>query len=328
MKVIDMHCDTISQIREKRMKGEPCGLRKNSLQVDLEKMREGDYLLQNFALFVDLKQESDPLAAALQLADVYESSMEENQDIIWPVTCFEDLEAARAENMLAGMMTLEEGGILCGDPAILREFYRLGVRMMTLTWNYENDLGFPNLVSDSNDSLGPDTERGLKEAGFAMLAEMERLGIIVDVSHLSDKGFYDVLAHTEKPFVASHSNARALCPHTRNLTDDMIRKIGERGGVIGLNYCPVFLDTNPVYTENESSTALIARHARYITDLGGMEVLGLGSDFDGISGKLEMDHCGKLPYLYEALLEEGFSEREIEGIFHGNVLRVYREILS
>ena len=160
-----------------------------------------------------------------------------------------------------------------------------------------------------------------------MLFEMEELGIIPDVSHLSDSGFYDVYAHTTKPFVASHSNARALCKHTRNLTDDMIRKIGERGGVIGLNYCPVFLDDKEVYGDNESTVRLMAEHARYITDRGGMDVLGLGSDFDGIEGKLEMEDCSKLQLLYEALRHAGFTESETEKIFNGNVLRVYREIL-
>ena len=327
MKVVDMHCDTIAELRHKKQRGEAVSLYRNDLQIDIEKLKKGDYFLQNFALFINLKNEEDPLAAVLELADTFYGVMEENREHIRQVRSFSEIEAARREGRMAGLMTLEEGGFMHGNPALLRIMYALGVRMMTLTWNYENELGYPTFVDDDNRSGGADTEHGLKEAGYAMLFEMEELGIIPDVSHLSDSGFYDVYAHTTKPFVASHSNARALCKHTRNLTDDMIRKIGERGGVIGLNYCPVFLDDKEVYGDNESTVRLMAEHARYITDRGGMDVLGLGSDFDGIEGKLEMEDCSKLQLLYEALRHAGFTESETEKIFNGNVLRVYREIL-
>ncbi len=326
--VVDMHCDTLAELRRARLKGESAELRVNNLQVDLKRMREGGYLLQNFATFVDLHSEEDPLAAVLSLIDLFYEEAEKNRDIFVTVKSFADIRRAQAEGKVAGMLTLEESGFFHGDPGLLRDLYRLGIRMMTLTWNYENDLGYPNGVSPYNRCSGADTERGLKEAGIAILKEAERLGILPDVSHLSDKGFEDVLKHTKKPVVASHSNARALCPHVRNLTDEMIRRIGERGGVIGLNYCAAFLDTNPVYENNVSTAALMVKHARHITNVGGREVLGLGSDFDGISGNLEIDHCGRVPLLADALHEGGFTGREIEGILSGNVLRVYREVLG
>lgn len=159
------------------------------------------------------------------------------------------------------MLTVEEGGVCEGKVERLEHLYRLGVRMMTLTWNYPNEIGYPALdirkmaeerVHSAGKGQGEpsagmvpfhrraDMERGLTEKGREFVAEMERLGMVIDVSHLSDAGFYDVLRMTNKPFVASHSNARAIDPWVRNMTDDMIRKLSERGGVIGINFCPDF----------------------------------------------------------------------------------------
>ena len=153
---------------------------------------------------------------------------------------------------------------------------------------------------------------------------MEELGIIIDVSHLSDKGFYDVLKYTEKPFVASHSGSRSVCPVARNLSDDMIRLLSKRGGVTGVNYCSAFIEDG-----NEEFTSIdgILRHIRHIADVGGIDCVGLGSDFDGIGNRLEIKDCSGMPKLYEAL-KSYFSEEEIEKIFYKNVLRVYREALK
>lgn len=126
---------------------------------------------------------------------------------------------------------------------------------------------------------------------------MERLHMIVDVSHLSDRGFWDIAEHSTRPFAASHSNCRALAPHCRNLTDEMIRVMAEKGGLVGLNYCSGFLDDQPRPELCRSTTALMARHAAHFKQVGGIEIIGLGSDFDGIGGKLEMGDCSKLPLL-------------------------------
>ncbi len=339
MKVVDMHCDTISEIwysREHTGESEHQGivnsqeLRKNKLHIDLEKMEKGDYFLQNFAMFVNMGSGMDPLVSVLKLIDIFYEEMAKNQDKILPVKCWEDIERAKTEGKMAAMISLEEGQVTRADPAILRDLYRLGARMMTLTWNHENDLAYPNIVSKDVMHVFPCEsveDHGLKEKGIAIVEECERIGMILDVSHLSDGGFYDLYAHTKKPFVASHSNARALCRHCRNLTDDMIRKIGQRGGVIGLNYCGSFLEEADTEEACRSRVETMAKHARYITDVGGMDCLGLGSDFDGISRNLEMDDCSKLPLLERALAKEGFSTGEIEKIFSGNVLRLYRELL-
>ena len=339
MKVVDMHCDTISEIwysREHTGESEhqglegPQELRKNKLHIDLDKMEQGDYFLQNFAMFVNLGSGMDPLESVLKLIDIFYEEMEKNKDRILPVKCWADIERAKQEGKMAAMISLEEGQVTKADLGILRDLYRLGARMMTLTWNHENDLAYPNVVSQNVMSVfpcEPVTNKGLKEKGIALVEECEKIGMILDVSHLSDGGFYDLYAHTQKPFVASHSNARSLCRHCRNLTDDMIRKIGERGGVIGLNYCGSFLEEAENEDACKSRVETMAKHARHITDTGGMDCLGLGSDFDGISRNLEMNDCSKLPLLEQALYAEGFRRTEVEKIFHGNVLRLYRELL-
>ena len=155
--------------------------------------------------------------------------------------------------------------------------------------------------------LVPQTEKGLTGKGFAFLAEMERMHMIVDVSHLSDKGFWDIVEHGTRPFAASHSNCRALAPHTRNLTDEMIRALSERGGIAGLNYYAPFLDTDPTHPENCRSTVeLIAKHAGHYKQVGGAQMIALGSDFDGIDGPtswkmLPSCRCWRMPCARRAL---------------------------
>lgn len=330
MKVIDMHCDTISQIWYDRRENKELVLRKNDLHIDLQKMQKGDYLLQNFAMFVNLDSGMDPLQSVLDLIDIFYVEMEANNDLIGAVRTYQDMEQNRLAGKMSAMLTIEEGGVCKGDLGILRMLYRMGARMMTLTWNFENELAYPNQVPQDVEQVypfEPDMIHGLKERGFLFLEEMERLGIIVDVSHLSDAGFYDVYNHTKKPFVASHSNARALCGHCRNLTDDMIRKLAERGGITGLNYCAKFLDGANTPEEAKSRVADMVRHIAYLKNIGGIACIGLGSDFDGIGGDLELDNCSKLPILEVEMRKQGFHESEIEAVFYKNVWNLYKELL-
>ena len=212
----------------------------------------------------------------------------------------------------------------------LRDFYRLGARMMTITWNFPNELGFPNGKDESVSPARsvPDTEHGLTETGIAFVQEMERIGMIIDISHLNDRGIQDVFEHTKKPFVASHSNARHLCSHPRNLNDELLKAIGERGGVIGLNYYAYFLrdwkDGETVVSRAED----IVAHAKYIRDMAGIEALGLGSDFDGMNGELEIASPADMEKLEDVFKKNGFAESEIEKIFYKNVIRIYRELLG
>ncbi len=322
MKVVDMHCDTIGELWKAEKAGKPISLRSNSLHIDLEKMQKGDYLLQNFAMFVFLGREKDPLVNVLEMIDVYNRAMTENADIIGPVLKFEDIEKNSAAGKLSGMLTIEEGAVLKGNPYVVRSLYQLGVRMLTLTWNFENEIGYPNTIVKAKD-YDPSRHYGLKPAGIEIVREMNRVGMIVDVSHLGDNGFWDVVKYCDGPFVASHSNARAVCNHTRNMTDDMICALADKGGVMGLNFCGDFLNPN-----GKSRVEDMVRHAKHIINVGGSEILGLGTDYDGIDGDLELGHCDKMPLLAQEMERQGFSTEQIEKIFHGNVLRLYREVLK
>lgn len=316
MKIADMHCDTISALFAMENGKRSSNLRENGLHVDLQRMKEAGYLLQNFALFVNRKKCKDVTEYAKELLALYKRELAANADLIVPMTCYADLEKNQKAGKMSALLTLEEGAVLKGSPALLQEFFDAGVRMVTLTWNYPNELGFP-----SAGDLG-DAAFGLTECGREIVGTMEGMGVIVDVSHLSDAGFYDVAACTQKPFVASHSNARAVCPAKRNLTDDMIRVLGERGGVMGLNFYPDFLGEKTLGKLSD-----VTAHARHIVNVGGIDVLGLGSDFDGIDGNEELPGVQALPLLEDSFLKSGFKPSEVEKILSGNVLRVYKEVL-
>lgn len=349
MRIADMHCDTISELYKKRKAGSREGLAENEGHVDLRKLEAGKSLVQNFALFVNLGKTMSPWEDVLGMADLYHKELEANGSRIAPVFGYGDIERNRKEGKISALLTVEEGGVCEGKPERLEHLYRLGVRMMTLTWNYPNEIGYPALdirrmaeegVHNGGKRLGEepaadwvpfhrraDMERGLTETGREFVAEMERLGMIIDVSHLSDAGFYDVLRMTRKPFAASHSNARAVSPWVRNLTDDMIKKLSERGGVIGINFCPDFLEEVPEGEENPGSLEAVVRHVRHMINVGGIDCIGLGSDFDGIEGHKELPDFSYMPKLAEALEKSGLKEGEAEKICSGNVLRFYKELL-
>lgn len=331
MKIADMHCDTIAEILYSKKKGEAVKeLRSNDLHIDLEKMKKSDYLLQNFALFVNLGKREHPFEWCMELADTYYEELAKNEDVIRPVFTYEDILKNQKDGKMSAVLTIEEGGVIQGNPAFLRNFYRLGVRMLTLTWNYTNELGWPNALTPEGEHSRPgvpNTVNGLTPFGIEMLSEMESLGMVVDVSHLSDAGFYDVVKYAKKPFVASHSDARAVCPHIRNLTDDMIRKLAECGGVMGMNYCSEFLDPDYMTKERAVGTIdQIVQHILHIGNVGGYGCIGLGSDFDGIGPHRDLKDASFMPLLEDALWKAGLGHEEIEGIFYKNVLNVYKEV--
>lgn len=332
MKVVDMHCDTIAEIFYSQEDGGNAGLLKNSFQLDLERMEKGDYAVQNFALFTPLgrpRTENNPFAYGMRLLDVFYNEMEKNSDKISFVRSYQEIEDNMKNGKMSALLTLEEGGVCMGNVRLLRDFYRLGVRMMTLTWNFPNELGFPAKVTEGNlkGTLYEGEEFGLTEKGIEFVKEMERIGMIIDVSHLNDAGIWDVLKYTTKPFVASHSNAKRVCGHPRNLNDDLILAIAKRGGVIGLNYSSSFLRDWKEEEEEISKIEDMVKHVLYIKNLAGIDCIGLGSDFDGIDGKLEIASPEDLPLLEKAFCEAGLEESEIEKIFYKNVLRVYKDIL-
>lgn len=419
MKIIDMHCDTIHRIWQEnantnKILAEKWNLESNELMLNLDKMKNGGYSVQNFAMFIEaydnnvndsdtkdstdaecntdkiMKESTNQLkridcfARFNKLLDVFRKQMKLYEDRISMVTNISEIHENETKGKLSAFLTVEGGEACQGDIGKLHYLYEQGVRMMTLTWNFPNELGYPNIDMKKKifSPYVPDTENGLTETGIEFVKDMERIGMIIDVSHLSDAGFYDVYNNTEKPFVASHSNARKICPFVRNLTDDMIRKLGERGGVTGLNYCRDFLfrdeeikaidddildqliplgfedidmakrsnmnrigiyeiAMNRLKMNDISNAGLrsslekymnwtcekIAEHARHIVDVGGMGVLGLGSDFDGIPSYVGMPQADKLDHLAHALHKQGFTEEQIDDIFYNNVMRVYEDIL-
>lgn len=312
MRIADMHCDTISKLLSFQRQGKAQNLwNAQDCHVNLEKLRGSGYLLQNFALFVDLKQAADPLEEVLCLADLYWRELNNCRDFIAPVLYKSDLERNYRERKLSAVLTVEEGQVCRGNPAVLRTLFRLGVRMMTLTWNYPNCLAFPNGQSG-----------GLSPIGEEIVEEMEHLGMIVDVSHLGDDGFWQIARIAQKPFVASHSCCRSLCYHPRNLTDDMMREIAEHGGVIGINFYSRFLGT-----AEESRTEDIVRHIRHAADIAGFDAVALGSDFDGIDCQLQMKDSSGIGELVQEMERNGFTQDQIEAICWKNVYRVYQELL-
>lgn len=321
MKVIDMHCDTMYAILNNKDIDKNTNLKSNNLSIDIEKMKQGDYMLQVFAAYTDMKK-GDCLVNCLRTIDLFHNEIQKNKNEIRIVLNYSDILKNIEQKKISALLSIEEGACCKGDIGLLRNFYKLGVRMMTLTWNYENELGFPNEII--NDKLVLD--RGLKNTGFEFIEEMENLGMIIDVSHLSDAGFYDILNNTKKPFVASHSNARSICSHRRNMTDDMIKKLADRGGVMGLNFYSCFLNNN-ASDNNMAKIDDMIRHLKYIKNIAGVEVIGLGSDFDGINCQVEMKNASEIQILVEKMKKEGFTEYEIEHIFYKNVLNLFKEIL-
>lgn len=325
MKRIDFHCDTLTALKEHETLQDFSGM------INLQSLRDSDTLLQCFAAFIptgfyrkrEEKDSSFHAAAEIQgefnrIYRKYEETLEAYSEALMAVRTYDDFHTCEQLGKTGVLLTIEDGGVLGTNLSDIDTFYNQGVRLVTLTWNHENAIAFPN------SRIPSEMEKGLKPYGVEAVRYMEEKGIIIDVSHLSDGGFYDVAKTTQKPFVASHSDARAVCPHPRNLTDNMIRIIAERGGIIGLNYYYEFLSE---YSGNRSRIEDMVRHTSHIYQVGGEDVLALGSDFDGIDGVLEIAHPTDCAKLAEALKKAGMSERVIEKMWWQNGKRLLKEIL-
>lgn len=313
-----MHCDTITTLYDRIQNGSSGTLHKNSLQIDFEKLQKSNYLLQNFAVFLDKGVwKNDLFAEAMLRIDFFKEEISSNAECIRQVTSFNDIIQNEKENRISALLTLEGGEILEGNVDNLMAFHEKGVRMVTLTWNYDNELGHCHF----------DTEgKGLTKLGFEMVECMEELHMIPDVSHGSDTLFFDVCKVAKKPFVASHSNARSVYNRTRNMNDEMIRALAEHGGVMGMNFFAGFTSARAeedgiCYMED------ILSHMRHIVNVGGIECLGLGSDFDGMDTDVEWTDAGNMKFLLAGMKKAGFSESECDKICRKNVLRLYKECL-
>lgn len=313
MRFVDLHCDSILEIYTKKK-----DLADLAGHINLEKLQRGGVLMQCFAAFIatyDCAERNGIHVGAYELfcamADIFDRQMALYPDVLAPARSYADVVKNRAEGKISALLTVEDAVPLAGRIERVDEMFARGVRMAALLWNYENSLGFPN-SPDAREHAKP-----LKPFGREAVERMNELGIIVDVSHLSEGGFWDVADISRKPFIASHSCARALCDHSRNLTDAQLRAVAEHGGIVGVNFNSGFLNGRDDYTPN----ADIIRHMDYIRRKAGIESVALGSDFDGIDCALELRDCAGLPSLAEAM-ESVFTDDEIDLISSKNALRV------
>jgi len=297
---IDLHCDTIARMNENQ------NLKSNDLMVDLEKMHKGGGGTSLFALFVYLEEGKSPWENAVSLHNRFKTEIENNNDLIQQIITKEDYINKQKNGKLGAILSTEEGGILEGKLERIETLKKWGVRSFSLTWNFENELAYPNGKAGK-----------LKDKGFKAIEMLEEANILVDISHLNDEGIDDVINNTKKPFIASHSNARSICDHTRNLTDSQIKALAEKGGVMGLNLYPGFVGKTNI-TNFENLTKMI----KYTLKIGGEDVLALGTDFDGIEGNINPNDISKLPLLANHLNKEGLSIRILEKMFCLNARRV------
>lgn len=322
MRFIDTHCDTMGECIA-RSEGKVT-LQNNPGHINMEKLIKGGAMAEFFAIFIPTHDSGAGKGVTLPPYDYFQfvykaylKELEANKDVLAPACNYDDIMANKAAGKISSVLTVEDGVPLEGKMERLEEFYQKGVRLISFTWNYENSLGFPN-------SKDPEImNRGLKQFGLDCIERMNEMGMLVDVSHLSDGGFWDVVKHSKKPFIASHSCCRALCNHTRNLTDEMLRALGEKGGVVGINFASQFLNEGAEYTDIQS----VVRHMLHIRDKAGLDALGFGSDFDGITSTLEFKDYTGLPLIVDAL-KPHFTDDEIDKICSGNMLRLIRDTLK
>jgi len=316
MKYIDLHCDTLLRCY---FEGET--LRRNNLHLDLTRSKKAGLMAQCMAVYIpthDMAEsynlQKSPDNYFLDCVEMYRRELDANKDLVAPALTSEDITNNFDAGKISTILTIENGVIVWDKLENLTKLFDLGVRLITLTWNYENCFGFPQ--STDSDIM----KRGLKPFGIEAVKHMNELGIIVDVSHLSEGGFYDVAKHSRKPFVASHSCCMSLCDAGRNLTDDQLRLLGDRGGVCGINFAPRFIEKDAEYARTED----IVRHMRHIADKAGIGAVAFGSDFDGFTGELELGDCTGMPTLIDAL-SKVFSQSELEMICYGNALRLFKD---
>lgn len=309
---IDFHADTATLILEQNQE-----LKKNSLKIDIEKLQKGEALAQFFAMYIDTKKVESSYDYCIKMLSKFKSELEKNSDNITLCRSYDDLEQAQKEHKIGAFLSIEEGEALEGSLDKLRFFKEQGISAITLTWNYENALGYPNFEWTHQ-------HKGLKAKGIEVVEEMNHLKMLIDVSHLSDGGFEDVLKHSKQPFIATHSNARSITNHPRNLSDEMLKKLANVGGLTGINFYNNFL--NP--TREVAYIEDMVRHIKQIKKIAGVEVIGLGSDFDGIPNEGEIADASQMGKLADALLKNGFSSGEVEKIFFKNGLRILKEVLA
>ncbi len=368
--VIDTHADTSQRFLDESF---DLAAPRDGGDLNLESIRAGNLAAEFFAIFVEPTRYQGQFAhRAFELIDALKQQVAKHSDQIVFVTSADGILAARREGKFAALMGIEGGHAIEGSLGLLRLYYELGARYMTLTWNNSN--GWADSSGDIDDSTVPHTDDGLSDFGAEVIREMNRLGMLVDISHVSDRTFHRVLDLSRAPVIASHSSARALCNSPRNLTDEMIRAVAasggprSQGGVVMVNFYSAFLSQhyldalNAIHPEMdravdaltaEAATAgqpvpwaeihqlklsyanriprppfsLLIDHIDHTAKTGGIDHVGIGSDFDGVGRQLPlgMDSPADLPKITEALMARGYSASDCAKILGGNLLRVFGE---
>ncbi len=311
MFVFDAHIDTLS-----RLLTSDETLCNNQGHVSLEKLRRGNPGAQFFAAFVSPEYyHGKALHNTMEMIDLFWQWMDTySQDLAFAGSG-QDILDIQARGRMACLLAIEGGEALEGKLAHLRMFHLLGVRLLTLTWNHRNDLA-------SGQSEGPDGG-GLSLFGKEVVVEMNRLGMLVDVSHLNEQSFWDVIHLSKSPVIASHSNAKALCDHPRNLTDDQVRAVADKGGIIGVNFATHFLAHGRQVTIHD-----VVEQIDYLVKVGGVDCVALGSDFDGINQTpLGLEHYAKTPEIAEFLRARKYGTGDVAKIMGGNLLRLCQTVL-
>jgi len=353
---IDSHNDTLQRIL---IEHADIGKHLPDGQVDLPRLREGGIHAPFFALWAPTYYKgSEAVRRTLELRDAMQTVFDKYPDQIELATSASDVERIIKQKKIAVVLTVEGGHQIASDLAVLRMYRRLGIRSMTLTHFRNTDW--------ADSSTDNPAHNGLTEFGKEVVREMNRIGMIIDVSHVSDKTFYDVLEVTNKPVIASHSSCRALCDVSRNMSDDMLRALARNGGVVGINFGARFLNpkdaqglkpniaqiaaTEPdlqgrmldefaakdYFTLNWSHAAIgsatvedAAAHIDHVAKIAGIDHVGIGSDWDGIDRVPQgLEDVSKMPALTAALLKRGFSEAAIKKILGENFSRVMREVVG
>ncbi len=301
MNFFDLHCDTLykSLIENKK-------LYENDLHISLKKAQKYENYIECFAVWVPDEFRGD---AAMELFNrAYQKLIFEqknNEDNFSVCKDADDIEKlVNSQRRVGAILTVEGGAVLGGKLENVKYLRDKGVRIMTLTWNGPCELG---------DGVGTPDAQGLSEFGKKAVKEMEKCGIIVDVSHASEKMFYDVYEISEKPFIATHSNSKKICGHRRNLTDEQFKIIAERRGIVGINFCKDFLSDKSLPNLDD-----IIRHSDHFLELGGENTIAIGSDFDGCDVPDEMAGIEYIENLYEYFLKKNYNQNVVDKMFFDN----------
>ena len=306
MKLFDLHCDTIERMEEL---GE--NMLTDKTQLSLKYLPQIEKWCQTFAIFIpDSKRGVDAVSYYEQVLAYFHKMLQKHADIVEMANTADDIRRITGSKKCAALLSVEGGAVLDGKLENIEKLKKDGVKMMTLTWNGANEL--------ASGSVNP--EMGFTSFGREAVREMERQNIIVDVSHLNDKGMEELMGFATKPIIATHSNLRSVCSHKRNVTEEMFKYIVEHKGLCGLNLLHGFVSDEPM----KDSKAELFRHVYRMLELGGEDVIACGSDFDG-GITSQMDNPALFASFGDYMVEHGISRRVSDKIMFENALHFFEE---